>query len=203
MSKRPPLKPSKIAPGVFAAISGELTRNSASAQERRKDLLVSWLFETSIRLQTSFDRRLKQFGMTLQEASVLFRCVESRKMTHGELTMTIGRDVSKVTRFLRRLEARQLITRGSDRNDRRLSVIKPTRDGKKLAAELTCVFDSVRKRLFRGIRDSDLRETEQILRQLYKNAVRAGSQRQKSLPAKETGQSMGESGMSRGRTSVC
>jgi DNA-binding MarR family transcriptional regulator len=110
---------------------------------------------------------------------VLFRCVESRKMTHGELALRIGRDGGKVTRFLRRLEGKQLITQGSDRNDRRLTVIKPTRTGEKLAADLTCVFDSVRKRLFVGIRDGDVRETEQILRQLYKNAVRAGFQREK------------------------
>jgi len=175
MGDRPPVKTANIAPGVFAAISGELDRSSARAQVRRKDLLVSWLFETSQRVQTSFDHHLRPFGMTLQEASVLFRCVESRKMTHGELTLAIGRDVSKVTRFIERLEAKHLVTRGSDRHDRRLSVIRATRNGKVLAERLTCVFDSVRKALFTGIRDSDVRETEKMLRQLYKNAVRLGS----------------------------
>ena len=179
MGDRPPVKTANIAPGVFAAISGELDRSSARAQVRRKDLLVSWLFETSQRVQTSFDHHLRPFGMTLQEASVLFRCVESGKMTHGELTLTIGRDISKVTRFIERLEVKHLVTRGSDRHDRRLSIIKATRNGKMLAARLTRVFGSVRKALFAGIQDSDVRETEKMLRQLYKNAVRVRSQKQK------------------------
>ena len=179
MGDRPPVKTVNIGPGVFAAISGELDRSSARAQARRKDLLVSWLFETSIRVQTSFDHHLRQFGMTLQEAGVLFRCVECRKMTHGELRLTIGRDRSKVSRFIERLEVKRLVTRGSDRHDGRLSIIKATRNGKMLAARLTGVFGSLRKALFAGIPDSDVRETEKTLRQLHKNAVRVRSQKQK------------------------
>jgi hypothetical protein len=37
------------------------------SQEWRKDLLMSWLFQTCIRLQTSLDRRFLRFGMTVQE----------------------------------------------------------------------------------------------------------------------------------------
>lgn len=177
MGDRPAARTAKIAPGVFAAISGELDRNSAGAQERHKDLLVSWLFETSIRLQASFDGHLKQFGMTLQEASVLFRCVADRRITHGELTLTIGRDRSKVTRFLQRLEAKQLIKLGADRDDRRLTVIRPTADGQKLAAELSGIFRSVRKKMFSGVRDKEVRDAELILRKLCKNAVRVAVSR--------------------------
>jgi hypothetical protein len=51
--------------------------------EWRKDLLMSWLFQTCIRLQTSLDRRFLGFGMTVQEASVLLRCVEARSSHPG------------------------------------------------------------------------------------------------------------------------
>src|SRR6267378_4290281 len=76
-----------------------------SAPEWRKDLLVSWLFRTCIRLQTSLDRRFLKFGMTLQEASVLLCCVEDRRTTPGQLAIALGRDKGKITRFIDRLEA--------------------------------------------------------------------------------------------------
>ena len=69
-----------------------------------KDLLMSWMFQTCIKLQTSLDRRFLRFGMTVQEASVLLRCVEARNITPGQLAVGLGRDKGMITRFIDRLE---------------------------------------------------------------------------------------------------
>jgi DNA-binding MarR family transcriptional regulator len=148
-----------------------------SAPEWRKDLLISWLLRTSIKLQTSLDRRFLRFGMTLQEASVLLRCVQAGKVTPGRLAAILGRDKGKITRFIDRLEASRLVTRDIDRLDRRFSLIKPTGKGKQVARDLTCVFDTIRKELFVGILESDVRRLGQVLGQLHKNANRIGSRR--------------------------
>jgi DNA-binding MarR family transcriptional regulator len=106
----------------------------------RKDLLVSWLFQTCIRLQTSLNRRFLRFGMTVQDASVLLRCVEARQWSPGKLSVVLGRDKAMVTRFVHRLEAAHLITRERNRRDRRLSIIRPTGKGKRLAQDLASVL---------------------------------------------------------------
>jgi MarR family transcriptional regulator for hemolysin len=145
-----------------------------SGSDWRKDLLVSWLFQTCIRLQTSLNRRFLKFGMTVQEASVLLRCVEARQSSPGKLSAVLGRDKALVTRFVDRLEAAHLITRERNPRDKRLRIIKPTGKGKRLAQDLASVFDKVRRELFVGTQEGDIRRLSQLLRRLHEKAVRIG-----------------------------
>jgi DNA-binding MarR family transcriptional regulator len=160
---------------VFVASSGRGLSKPLRGQEWRKDLLTSWLFQTCIKLQTSLDRRFLRFGMTGQEASVLLRCVEARRITPGQLAIALGRDKGKVTRFVDRLESSLLLTRDIDRRDRRFSILKPTAKGKQIARVLASVFDNIRKELFAGILESDVLRLGKMLPQLHKNAVHVGS----------------------------
>lgn len=142
-----------------------------------KRLLTSWLFQTCIKLQTSLDRRFLRFGMTVQEANVLLRCVEARTVTPGKLAIALGRDKGKITRFVDRLESSRLLKRDIDQRDRRFSILKPTAKGKQVARGLVSVFDSIRKELFAGILESDVRRLGKMLPQLHKNAVQIGKKR--------------------------
>jgi DNA-binding MarR family transcriptional regulator len=117
--------------------------------------------------------------MTLQEANVLLRCVEAGKVTPGRLAVVLGRDKGKITRFVDRLEASHLVTRDTHRGDRRFSVIEPTGKGKRVARALACVFDNIRKELFVGILESDVRRLGQMFPQLQKNATRIGSRQRR------------------------
>jgi len=160
---------------VFVATSGRGLSKPLRGQEWRKDLLTSWLFQTCIKLQTSLDRRFLRFGMTVQEASVLLRCVEARRITPGQLAIALGRDKGKITRFVDRLESSLLLTRDIDRRDRRFSILKATAKGKQVARVLASVFDNIRKELFAGILESDVRRLGRMLPQLHKNAGHVGS----------------------------
>jgi DNA-binding MarR family transcriptional regulator len=113
--------------------------------------------------------------MTVQEASVLLRCVEARRITPGRLAIALGRDKGKITRFVDRLESSRLLTRDIDPRDRRFSTLKPTAKGKQVARGLASVFNSIRKELFVGILESDVLRLGKMLPQLHKNAVHIGS----------------------------
>jgi DNA-binding MarR family transcriptional regulator len=154
-----------------------------TAQEWSKDLLVSWLFQTCIKLQTSLDRCFLSYGLTMQEATLLLRCVETQRTTPGKLAAIVGRDKGKVTRFIDRLESSGLVTREMYARDRRYSIIRATRKGKQLASDLRCVFDSIRTELFLGIQESDVLQLGAMLPQLYKNASNINSG-QKSGPVR-------------------
>ncbi|MDP9339807.1 MAG: MarR family transcriptional regulator [Acidobacteriota bacterium] len=143
-----------------------------TAQAWRKDLLISWLFQTCIKLQTSLDHRFLRHGVTVQEASVLLRCAEAHKITPGKLAVILGRDKGNVTRIVDRLEGSGLVTRETFRRDRRYSIIEPTRKGKQLAAKLGFVFDSIRTELFLGIKDADVLRLGAMLPQLHDNTSR-------------------------------
>jgi DNA-binding MarR family transcriptional regulator len=161
--------------GAFAPISHKGPTRPLTSTEWRKDLLLSWLFQTCIRLQTSLDRRFLRFGMTVQEASVLLRCIEARNITPGQLAVRLGRDKGMITRFIDRLESSGLITRGINPRDRRFSVLKPTGKGKQVARDLASQFDHIRKELFAGTSESDVRRLSKALAQLHKNAADIGS----------------------------
>ena len=164
----------KVASGL-APISRRGLSRPLRRQEWRKDLMTSWLFQTCITLQTSLDRRFLRFGMTVQEASVLLRCVEARRITPGQLAIALGRDKGKITRFVDRLESSRLLTRDIDPCDGRFSILNPTAKGKQVARSLASVFGSIRKELFVGILGSDVLRLGKMLSQLHKNAVHIGS----------------------------
>jgi DNA-binding MarR family transcriptional regulator len=175
MGKHAQIGQGRKAVSVLVATSGRGLSKPLRGREWRRDLLTSWLFQTCIKLQTSLDRRFLRFGMTVQEASVLLRCVEARRITPGRLAIALGRDKGKITRFVDRLESSRLLTRDIDPRDRRFSILKPTAKGKQVARGLGSLFDSIREELFVGILESDVLRLGKMLPQLHKNAVHIGS----------------------------
>jgi hypothetical protein len=86
VASRAQMKRGKSAVGLLTA-TGPVRSKELGAKEWHKELLVFWLFNTCIRLQTYFDRRLLCFRMTLQEASVLLYCVKVRRIAHGSFAI--------------------------------------------------------------------------------------------------------------------
>ena len=150
----------------------ELERKTTGLREWRGEDLISLLFRTSIRLQTTFDRRFAEFGITAQEAAVLVRCVEAGEISAGKLALAMGRDKGKITRFVSRLEASRLLTRTSNPKDHRLLIIKATRRGMRMAPRLRMIFEELREQFFEAILTQDIDQIGAVLAQLYENAGR-------------------------------
>jgi DNA-binding MarR family transcriptional regulator len=148
--------------------------NYVGLREWQGENLISLLFRTSIKLQTTFDRRFSPFGITAQEAAVLVRCVEEGETSAGKLARAMGRDKGKITRFVNRLQASHLLTRTSDPSDRRLLIIRATSRGRRVAPRLRVIFDELRKQFFDAILTQDIDQLGFLLSQLYENAGRLG-----------------------------
>lgn len=156
-------------PFLEAAVPG---RKYFSIREWRGEDLISLLLRTSIRLQTTFDRRFAQFGITAQEAALLVRCAEAGETSAGKLAQAMGRDKGKITRFVHRLEASRLLTRSCNPKDHRLLIIKATRKGSRLAPRLRMIFEQLREQFFAAILTEDIDQLGLLLSQLYENAGR-------------------------------
>jgi DNA-binding MarR family transcriptional regulator len=156
---------------------GNYSRRSLSSKEWHKELLLSWLFQTCFKLQASLDRRFLNFGMTFQEAVVLMRCVEAGEIAPGRLALILARDKGKITRFVDRLEAAELVKRSVNPRDRRYSVIKATPKGKRLAERIAWTFEEVRNELFVSVLDCDIERLSKVLPQLHRNALGIGTKR--------------------------
>jgi DNA-binding MarR family transcriptional regulator len=156
---------------------GTYSRKPLSPKEGDKDLLLSWLFQTYFKLQASLDQRFLNFGITFQEATVLTRCVEEREIVAVRLALMLARDGGKITRFIDRLEAAQLVKRQVNPGDRRYTVIKATPKGKRLVKRIGSTFDQIRRELFVGILDRDIQRLGRTLPKLLRNAGRIRTKR--------------------------
>lgn len=154
---------------------GTYSRKSLSSKEWHKELLLSWIFQTCFKLQASLDGRFLSFGMTFQEAVVLTRCVEAGEIAPSRLALVLARDKGKITRFVDRLEAAELVKRSVNPRDCRHSVIKATPKGKRLAERIASTFKEVRKELFVSVSDCDIRRLSKVLPQLHRNALGIGT----------------------------
>ena len=163
--------PKGYLPNPFAE-GAETETKYNSIREWRGEDLISLLFRTSIRLQTTFDRRFAQFGITAQEAAVLLRCVEAGETSAGKLAQAMGRDKGKITRFVHRLEASRFLTRTSNPKDHRLLIIRATQRGARMAPRLRMIFDELRAQFFDAILTEDIDQLGLVLSQLYENAGR-------------------------------
>lgn len=163
----------------------EPERKAMGIREWRGEDLISLLFRTSIRLQTTFDRRFAEFGITAQEAAVLVRCVEAGEISAGKLAQAMGRDKGKITRFVNRLEASRFLTRNCNPKDHRLQIIKPTRRGSRMAPRLRMIFEELREQFFSAILTQDIDQLGSVLSQLYENAGRLYGANRLEYPARD------------------
>lgn len=159
-----------------AADAGPLdTPNSATryvgVEEWRGAALVSLLLRTSIKLQTTFDRSFLKFGLTAQEAAMLIHCAEVGEISGRELAQAMGRDKSKITRFVDRLEAHRYLTKRTAEHDRRRLIIQLTKRGSRIAPQLKEVFEDVRKQFFSEVLSDDIERLETVLSRLCANAA--------------------------------
>jgi DNA-binding MarR family transcriptional regulator len=128
-----------------------------------REVLIATLLRTSIKLQNHLDQRFRPLGMTAQEASVLLTAVEARRITPGGLAHCLGRDKGKVTRFIQRLVARNLMRRRVKAQDRRVAELEPTSRGRAIAPRLRVVFDEIRDDLFREVRTESVERVGDVL----------------------------------------
>ena len=146
----------------------------SEADWQRENLLAS-LLQTGAHLQASLDKSFSRHGLTMLDARILLRCVEAQLvLSPGKLAVALGRDKGTVTRGVDRLEKNCLLTRVAGRQDRRISLLKPTRQAKRIAPTLRALFASIRRQLFAEIVKSDLDHLTQSLARLRKNATVIG-----------------------------
>ena len=144
----------------------------AGGLEWQAEHSISRLLRTSIRLQTAFDRCFSRFGMTAQEAAVLLHCAAEGEVSPGKLARALGRDKGRITRLVDRLEVGGFLSRTSDPHEGRLSIIKPTNRGRRVAPQLKARFEEVRGQFLEGVLTIDIDRLETVLAQLHANADR-------------------------------
>lgn len=128
----------------------------------------SLLHQVARELTTELDRRFASFDLTTQQAAVLSHAARGGS-SPSRLMEAVGTDTAGMTRLLDRLEAKGLLERHPNPDDRRSVLIEPTERGVELVPRLAPVFGQVTKRLFEGFSDEEVASFTSFLRRMREN----------------------------------
>jgi DNA-binding MarR family transcriptional regulator len=128
----------------------------------------SLLHQVVREITTKLDRRFASFGVTTQQAALLLGAAGGGS-SPGQLMTVVGTDTAGMTKLLDRLEAKGLIRRCPNPDDRRSVLVEPTDHGLSLVPELQPVFGEVTSQLFEGFSDEEVASFTSSLRRMREN----------------------------------
>lgn len=108
------------------------------------------------RVAVHIERAAGELGVTQAEAHVLAQLDRAGSQTVGELQHGFGHKRSTLTNVLDRLEARGLVERRLNPDDRRSFVVAPTRDGARAARRVTGVLDRLERAIRQEVTEADV-----------------------------------------------
>ncbi len=106
-------------------------------------------------LATVLDRQFAPLGITAQQAALLLHA-SRQQYSPSQLVSLLGTDTAGMTKLADRLEAKHLIERHPNPQDRRSVLITLTSDGQTLAPQLAPVFGRVTRQLFNGFSSGEV-----------------------------------------------
>lgn len=131
----------------------------------------STLMATARLIRKAYDSELAALDLNLTSASLLMYVVERGGSTQTVLArrLDVGRAAAGLV--VDRLEKRGLVVRRSDVDDRRTWVVDATTAGRKVAAQVSTIDETVRGRLRNGVDRQARQELANLLLQMQENLL--------------------------------
>lgn len=127
------------------------------------------LNRTSIQSKTSFAQKIKHFGISPEQWSLIFRVVESEGMTQKELSDSTYKDQGNITRSINRLEKKGFLKRIPNNMDRRIINIFPTKKAIELTKIIIPISQEFNEFLTQDFSENEKKQLIKLLDKVYKN----------------------------------
>lgn len=114
-------------------------------------------------------RRLRSFGITLEQWLVLNCLAMDEGICQRELAQRIDKEQPNTTRILDNMERKELIRRTPDPSDRRAFLVFLTEKGKCFLEELLPVAQQLRDESIRGFSESEIKVARELLQKFLAN----------------------------------
>ncbi|MBE9917200.1 MULTISPECIES: MarR family winged helix-turn-helix transcriptional regulator [Paenibacillus] len=126
----------------------------------------------SRKMSSLFAGRLKPYGITPEQWSVLYQVHLQEGINQKELALRSGKDQPSITRILDVLDKKGYIQRKADPGDRRAYLIYATPEVEQLMSETVPIELAMNDELISGISDEELRVLDQIILRISANIDR-------------------------------
>ena len=132
------------------------------------DILVG---KVSMAINRTFLRTFSTEGMsiTIEQWSVLACLWKKDKVTQQTLCNLTSKDKPSMTRLIDKLEKRNLVTRVSDHNDRRINLIHLTDSGMALQKKVTELAQKIAAKTLSNIAEEELKISRMVLKRIMAN----------------------------------
>ncbi len=129
------------------------------------------LGDTSRLFRQYFEKTIAEngLGLTPGEIRALGHVIRFRGSRQAILAERMGVEPMTLSAYLDRLEARQLIRRAMDPNDRRAKLIEPTDEAFRIMRELDPLFDQIYASATQGLSADQIQVAGEVLRAIRAN----------------------------------
>ncbi len=128
------------------------------------------LYLTTMASRKYLDFRLRPYGLTTEQFQVLKRLYEhGGGVSQNQIATGLAKSPANITRILDRLEAKGLLERRSNPEDRRSSLIFLTAEGTVLIDRVSADLADVEQRVLADIPENQLEAIRQGLLSMQKN----------------------------------
>jgi DNA-binding MarR family transcriptional regulator len=107
--------------------------------------------------------------ITTEQWSVLACLWKQDKVTQQTLCSLTSKDKPSITRLIDNLEKRNLVTRVSDNNDRRINLIHLTTEGAALEKKATSLVRSIARKTLSDVTEDELNTCRVVLKKIMTN----------------------------------
>ena len=144
-----------------------LTNNELDAPPWRR--VESTLMATARLIREAFDARLEPLDLNLTQASLLAYVAEFGATSQTRLADQVGIGRAAIGNVIDRLEARELVERQPDPDDRRVWRVDLTDTGRVLAKQIVEIDEVLRAELRHGIGREERQALSWVLTRLQQN----------------------------------
>lgn len=137
------------------------------------DLSLGFILNrTSIQSKALFTQKIKEFDISPEQWSLVFRVVESNGLTQKELSDSTYKDQANITRSIDRLERKGLLKRVSNQMDRRIINIYPTEKAINLVEKIIPISSRFNNYLTENFTDEEKNQLIKLLNKVYENLLK-------------------------------
>jgi|SRR5215217_5459405 len=131
--------------------------------------LFDALANVNRKLRVLFDARVKETGLTLSRARVLFTLLRRDGLNQRELAEELGIETPTIVRLLDGMEKQEFVERRTEASDRRAKRIHLTEHGRKSAEEIEELARKIRIEVLEGIGPEEKRTALKVTNTIIDN----------------------------------
>ncbi|MGB7402534.1 MAG: MarR family transcriptional regulator [Arcobacter sp.] len=129
---------------------------------------------TALAMKTGFNKQIKEFEISPEQWSLIFRIVENNGLTQKELANSTYKDQANITRSLDRLEKKGFLNRLANSKDRRIINIFSTPKAKELVEKIVPISKQYNQLLSKGLSQEECESLISLLNKVYINIEEEG-----------------------------